>query len=236
MSLKRAAIFLTPVALVFIACGVFIVMDFGIFLAPDRSILTDRPCAPPCWSGIIPGQTQKDAAWNALKQNPYVKQRTLEQLGDGYTGKFFWFNRHTRGELSHVYWRENIVQIIEVESEPSLKLGDVTTIFGDPEKVLAWHEVTPEDLSKSYIIRLYYPGRGIVVTVQTLPEGANGKDAILPEMPLREITYFKPRSLEALFIFERSFFPSLSPWDQQAQNALQDWKGFSLYTFAWRPY
>lgn len=233
MLLIRSAISLILIAIVLFGVGIFLTLELGIFLEPEQSILTDRPCAPPCWYGIIPGETQKDAAWNALKQNPYVMQRTLEELHNGDAAEFIWFNRHgTR--LSWLYLRGNVVQMIRVEAESSIKFGDIFSRFGSPERVLAWYSVTPEDVSQGYGVRLYYPRRGIAISTQTAPITSDGQSPINATMAATEITYFKPTSLEGLFDLERSFTDDIT-WSTDAQDRLQNWNGFGLYYFPLAP-
>jgi len=41
----------------------------------DRSILTNVPCAAPCWQGIIPGQTTADEAFEILTKLGYKPHR-----------------------------------------------------------------------------------------------------------------------------------------------------------------
>jgi len=42
--------------------SLYFLYDYGLFAEPDRSILTDEPCAAPCWHGIIPSQTTEEEA------------------------------------------------------------------------------------------------------------------------------------------------------------------------------
>jgi hypothetical protein len=47
----------------------------------DRSLFTGLPCAPPCWQGIVPGETTAEEAMQILRASPYVKQDNIEKTG-----------------------------------------------------------------------------------------------------------------------------------------------------------
>ena len=58
---SRAMLVLGLILLLCLA-SLYFLYDYGLFAEPDRSILTDEPCAAPCWHGIIPSQTTEEEA------------------------------------------------------------------------------------------------------------------------------------------------------------------------------
>ena len=38
----------------------------------DRSLITGEPCGPPCWQGIIPGETTEEETMTILHELPFV--------------------------------------------------------------------------------------------------------------------------------------------------------------------
>ncbi len=49
----------------------------------DRSLLTNEPCAPPCWYGLVPDVSTKDEVINKLQTLPFIAARTIHFTLEG---------------------------------------------------------------------------------------------------------------------------------------------------------
>lgn len=45
----------------------------------DKSFLTNLPCAPPCWYGLIPGEATKADVLKTLKELPFIDYATIRE-------------------------------------------------------------------------------------------------------------------------------------------------------------
>ena len=46
----------------------------------DRSFVTGKPCAPPCWQDLVPGHSRKGQAYVALRQTSFVIQASITEV------------------------------------------------------------------------------------------------------------------------------------------------------------
>jgi hypothetical protein len=220
-------------AILAIALGLLVVLglatlyflyDYGFFAEPDRSILTDEPCAAPCWQGIVPSQTTEEEAIRILENNPFVSGHDVGCVRSEFRETVCsWRARHWRGGSNHLYIREGVVQLMYITPKINLTLGQVVGKYGSPEKV---HTDIGGRERLVYCFHLYYPSKGLVFISQTPIESgekevSGEKEASVTEdWTVSSIDYFAPTSLEG---YLEALTPDLS---------VEDWHGFGVYDFS----
>jgi hypothetical protein len=184
----------------------------------DRSILTDSPCAAPCWQGITPGETTTEAAFDILTELGYEPHLGKDgNYVSWHSPAGYPADGYARGanELlsSKVSGR---IQYIRVGLEFRLSLETVLGKFGPPGKYLV-HETegTLTEGGHAAVTRvlLIYAGQGLIF------EGWMPTFSIDPEMTLDWVYYFPPTSIDHF----RHDIPELEqriPW----KELLQDWQ------------
>lgn len=132
----------------------------------DKSILTDTPCALPCWQGITPGITSADDAMDILVNSPYIKSGSIVQSGTTELGGCVWSWRGPSRRLSPgLSWKNGVVDTIKMGLTFDLSVQEVIDKFGYPEVIDSWQGGTPEHWY--WIINLYYPTQGIEFVAYT---------------------------------------------------------------------
>ena len=125
----------------------------------DRSVLTDTPCALPCWQYIIPGVTSNTKAMELLTKNIYVEKGSIKSVGTNENGGCSWSwrvsNRRMQPTMS---WENGIVNRIRMGLAFDLTIQDVIDKWGYPELVEAIEGGTPEYWY--WVVNLYYPTKG----------------------------------------------------------------------------
>lgn len=204
----------------------------GIFAEPDRSILTDEPCAAPCWYGITPGVSDLEEVRQSLATNPHVDQASIrEQQITGDRVQVDWLGHGLFSNFSGLFLRHDVVELIDLRGMRNrLTLGQVVEKYGPPEKVAAWYAWGG---GTAYYVRLYYPSKGLVLFVDTRPRASplGDTDVIAEDMTVTEVLYVAPTStIEDLFL--RDLMPVESEQGSRMMEKLQDWQGFGPITLS----
>lgn len=82
----------------------------------DRSVLTDDPCAAPCWQGITPGETTTSEAWDVLIDLAFIRHDHYPHQGKAGEEDAEWIYWRTLAaddptDLSSLYVRNDIVAL-----------------------------------------------------------------------------------------------------------------------------
>lgn len=154
----------------------------------DRSLFTGLPCAPPCWQGIVPGETTAEEAMQILRASPYVKQDNIEKTGTYALGALRAYWKASPGGVV-VSLRDNQVRRVTFNTPYRLTLGEVVEELGPPEALTAGIAGVPEH--PWWGISIYYPSIGTLLGV----EGEDVNDPYLePSMRIKAITFVASHS------------------------------------------
>jgi hypothetical protein len=234
LQLSRTTLILLVVAFsALLILGIWLNQEFAFLGEPDNSILTGQPCMPPCWYGIIPGETPSDKAWKLLRPNSHVNQRTLQETTDRRgTTEITWLTSKAVGP-NRLFVRDNVIQVIQLTPEFPITLGAVTGQVGNPDKVLA--VLTPfENINDAYHILMYYPWHGLIIWVDTSPHTASDRGLIQPDFHVTSLLYLPRSSLDLMRSHASEFVPSAF-WSDTYQALEQDWHGFGAYDVKMSP-
>lgn len=142
-------------------------------------------CKPPCWHGIIPGQTSiKDAE---------VKIESLEFFSDdGYMrndesfSELIWYGGG--GNNAYFSYDDNIIQSINFYFLDGSFLDTILSNYGNPDGY-----ILSED-DAGYVITIFYPSLGIVFHAsQGYPEPISSKMTV-------NVGYYLPTANPELFL------------------------------------
>jgi len=122
----------------------FITLVFSGFTSCSKHqispILTDTSCEPPCWHGIVPGNTTKDDLISILDSLPIVNRSSIHE-GDQWSvfDERVFFSLAT-GERAFASILDGKVKVLMFTKSPTTNLGitlqDVIDRYGAPETVL----------------------------------------------------------------------------------------------------
>ena len=157
----------------------------------DDSLLSDIPCAAPCWQGIVPGKTSRSQVMQILRANPYIRDDSLEEAGTTEVGGVtWWWSIPGRRLQPSILWQDNTVQEITLGLTYDLTVDQVVNKFGPPESLNVGIGGVPEH--QYWIIDLYYPGEGIQFKAYT----SESSSLLEPSTEVGVVIYFVPSSLE----------------------------------------
>ena len=167
----------------------------------DTSLLTDDPCAAPCWHNITPGISNEDDVRSQLTSSPFVRSGTAERIRTDKWGnpldQFSWQGRGK--ELNRIYLQDGKALSIEIHLDYTLTLEEVVKKYGPPEYVYG-HVYGVE--KRGYQVYFDYPAQGWEFISYTYPIRVrdytmDGKVGILSEdLKVTDVVYFAPTSLK----------------------------------------
>ncbi|MCP4539420.1 MAG: hypothetical protein GY832_19965 [Chloroflexi bacterium] len=197
--------------------------SFG--LKPDTSLLTDDPCAAPCWHNIVPGVSKEKYIRSQLENSPFVRTNTLEyeltEINQVPLAMFGW-QAHGKN-INRVYLRDDQVLWIEIALDYDLTLGDVVDKYGPPEGIYVFVGTADFDW---YNIRFHYPEIGLTLESFSLvdPKDTVGGKILLSEsIKITDAQYYAPASLQS--VLGEVFFLTPEQVEQYIINT-QSWQGF----------
>jgi hypothetical protein len=187
----------------------------------DRSILTDDPCAAPCWQGIVPGETTSAEAWDILTTLEFIDHDSYPYRGRAEAAGVEWINWRTLAcddptKLGNLYAQDGVVSQVEVGLDFVLPSQGVLDKYGAPEGYLAYRRSGHEMVKTE--VHLYYPERGLIFVSWAEPDV---RFALEADTPISVVYYFEPMSIDELF---EAGTPDLRR-TRFGKEHLQDWKG-----------
>ncbi len=183
----------------------------------DDSLLSDIPCAAPCWQGIVPGETSRSQAMRILENSPYVRGDSLKEAGTSVAGgATWWWNLPGRRLQPSILWQDDIVQEITLGLTYDLTVDQIVSKFGPPESLDLGAGGVPEH--PYWIVDLYYPDVGIQFKAYT----SESSDLLEPSTEVGVAIYFAPSSLKERVVDIYSYRDDVS----DVMNLMRPWSGY----------
>jgi hypothetical protein len=183
---------------------------------PDA--LATSACEPPCWQGIIPGETSSSEVLAMLPTFSFVKVDTIQDWHGSSAAKL------DRGSgasgLSFLFDDDLKVKVIHVSTHSKFTFADVIEFYGVPDKVLALEQRRNTVYLAYYLI---YPEIGLAVLSSAGPiRPEKALSATSPDDVVRAVYFFNPIYFEQVF----SDFSIDNLNVDLFKSGLQDWQGF----------
>jgi hypothetical protein len=196
---------------------VLILLFFFVLTACSRfrtgipPILSENLCSPPCWHGIIPGETSHAEVLEMLPAIPYVQPNTLAET----TGRSILDlqDRSGANALFIYYDPYEIVRVLVISFDSRFSFRDVLSFYGEPENYLAIHRMQ----LTTYLI---YPESG--TSILSIKYADKNQPIISESDRTRYVFFFTPELLEEVFTSPPQ--GRLTP--DQFHTGLKDWAGF----------
>jgi hypothetical protein len=172
----------------------------------DRSILTDSPCAAPCWYGIVPGDrmaTEKVVhilemlpSVSSVQQNPAEVRWRWKQ----------WPWRRTGYNCVHSVVGER-VDYIYLSVDFELTVEEILGKYGVPEAITVVQAGLPEHMYVA--IKLLYPTQGLEFDARVLPWN---QPVLGPTTEVFEAVYTVPAGSLESWLNSFDFEVHVQPW------------------------
>jgi hypothetical protein len=194
----------------------------------DDSLLTCKPCEPPCWQGLTPGVSTEDELYEFLRTSELVDQTTLwirdRTSGRGEVvgvGVHWWSTADTASVCrqwgNNVMTRDGVVQEIMVFLDSEVTLVDLSDRYGEPYRwSVTWVAPDIPDLD----VTLYYPDHGFAAQL-TLPADDTW---LRPESTVDLVRYYVVVS-PADFL---ELGPEAGYFYAYEADSLRDWQGYGM--------
>jgi len=172
------------------------------------------PCRPPCWEGIMPGQTAAAEAVEILAQSPVIAtvEMTISPLipEDGYV-TWTWTGIEGGGQaLFHAQAPAASIYLIEPYYPTSFRLGDVIQAYGEPSHIIARSYHGPDIGSGIfYDLRIVYRSQGFL-----LIDGGPNKPVLDADTRFERVVFFalSDEGLQAALAGAAAYPEWLNPW------------------------
>lgn len=174
-------------------------------LLQDSSFLTGEPCGPPCWNGIIPGETSWNDALNIVEDDESLENLETRSSDDTDVIGAIW--SPVDGDSCCQMYTEDgeTVDIVILQTTPANTLGEAIEQFGEPTYVIG--ETLNDDQG---VFTLFYPDQQTLLYVFVAGESG----ALSETSELIGFAYFSENRMELLTL----------------TNDLHEWEGYQSYT------
>jgi hypothetical protein len=222
--------FLKTVAgiVIFFAIAVGALTFMRHFNRQPSVILTSTECNPPCWYGIIPGQSTSSEVYATLDQLDSVDKNSIRDAYDPrgkHTEIFWFFQRPIEDNAGSIYLDNDQAIATNILTINSLKLADLFEKIGQPETY--WAEIRQGENREFLEVYLLYPTKGCVATVIVDIEGSANQVEIHETAPVFRVTYFAPEMYQELLETQILIDKPVNA----RTGSLQAWSGFGTIVF-----
>ena len=194
----------------------------------DETLVTGRPCLPPCWHGIIPGETNTQDALNLVKQLPFVDSATVEEtVKDLYLNtdnSILWLYPGTSDFGGRLFFNRNRVSWLRVSYPVYLRLEEIIARTGEPDWVWAGKAGSA---GTEYIFRFFFETSGLMLESRLYGAGTaiDGKTLLSSDIEIEQARYFQPQSLRDYFT---DILGAKETESKQISEAYLPWPGFGV--------
>jgi hypothetical protein len=158
----------------------------------DKSLTTNEPCAPPCWQGLIPGESTGEDVMATLKDLPFVDYSSVLRysMDELYPGEEFITWQSAISQYDTYVGRVSLIEngrLISIRTtlEYDLALRDLITHLGAPD---VFTIIPGRDLNCS-LVELIWLKSGIAAIPRASPAAPTGQ-MVNPDTLVESVLYF----------------------------------------------
>lgn len=189
-----------------------------------KNLLLESNCAPPCWNGIIPGETSKEQVLTILSDLSIVDQ--IESTGAWNSfddGVIFKLNGQTFIQNNRSIYVEtrlisDRVVVMNFTGRLDVTLGEMINMLEEPNTIL----IQDNPFGGQWISGIL-PARGVAFGCATMEIDDPSRADIKPDIDLNWVTYFSPSHYADLQ--EASWF-LMGNDNIQIEEILYKWVGY----------
>jgi hypothetical protein len=181
--------------------------------------LLGKLCNPPCWAGIIPGETTANEAFELLNNLPEIAN--IKRYEDDMYGEFDWDWVGVNNSGGRIFFDvsspnqivETILPDMTGYFDSSISLGEVIKVYGEPTHIRV-KKHGPTDGVHGYEIPVSYGVEFIWLSQGFAGEsGLSEQDTQLnSNMSLFTLAFFTP-SLEGYLNYQGNVGKTIQTWD-----------------------
>jgi hypothetical protein len=197
----------------------------------DKSLLTGEPCAPPCWYGLVPGESSADEVLSTLRSLPFVDPDSIDE------DFISWESSVSRAgySIGRIRIEEGKIRAIDIDLEYDLTLQELIDVLGEPAgyEMIA-HPSQPDGFGPTcYTHRVIFiwPENGLSAElIFYLPElVSEGEPILSPDLYyIRRVSYRVPGSTPQDFIEANGV--SAADARERIECCYHEWQGIDNVT------
>lgn len=173
-------------------------------LLQDTSLITNDPCAAPCWRGITPGETSWRDVLDTLEDDPTLENVQPQADENTNAAAAEWQQRGGSPCCQAFSEDGETLSILFLRTAPQMTVGEVIGTHGDPV-----YAVGSPFSDNQAIVNLIYPD--VPMVVYAFVAGSEGEVAATSEVI--GMLYMTQRDMELL----------------EVTSNLHTWEGFASY-------
>ncbi len=196
---------LINIPLIALCCAALILAGCKAEPAPlDPYLVGTENCSPPCWNGILPGQTNQDTAVRMMLQ---VNDENGGHLSVNNFG-ISWQEKVTK-RVYGIDFEDDLVKIIRFQMNRA-SLEQVIGLFGEPE-----YWISGAGKGERYIL-IYYPDKGLAFA------GSPGRQKTITRDASVTYSYF----VSSTDIRNEIGIIHGEGWIDEFMTKIHEWKGY----------
>jgi hypothetical protein len=202
---------------------------FGLALEIDRAsrysesvIVEDTACQPPCWGGIVPGESTSDDVYHLLADARGVSFGSIDerQRGDATIRTHWYFTAPAPDSSGVVFFREGVTAALRIHTPRSFRVRDILEKLGEPDSLwqhcahsswLSWQQMVLIWREAGYLVQVDFEE-----PCEPLP-----LDALTPRSRVGAVVYFDPDELG--YLLERRIL--FLEQGETILNEIRPWPG-----------
>lgn len=161
-------------------------------LLRDTSLVTNQPCAAPCWRGITPGETSWRDALTIVEDDVTIESQAPQTAEDSPASAVEFQQRDGTASCCQMFSEDGqTVSIIFLRTAPNVTVRDVITTHGEPG-----YAVGSPFSDDQAIVNLIYPD--IPMVLYAFVPGTSG--ALTASSEIVGVLYMQPSDMELLLV------------------------------------
>lgn len=159
---RRVVIFLTVILAGAFALALLFLVFTVLRWTPttsDESIITQQPCAPPCWHGLIPGRSTQQDVHAALENDAFIPNWLIHE--EPGLIRWQWSQNH---QGYFLFDAGGILRAMSISPNFRFSIEDMLALYGEPAAIRQSRLMRTNSASTVAVqLSFYYPSQGLVL-------------------------------------------------------------------------
>jgi hypothetical protein len=201
----------------------------------DRSLTTGEPCMPPCWQGLVPGESTEEDVMAVLETAPFVEGGSImrAQTSDGDEATIRWGSSASdlRTSAGVIYITNGRVSLIDIQIEYRLTRQELVSIIGEPDGYFVLEIQHSGPRCFSYSVPFIWLEEGFVAgpSLTRRDPVPKGEDLLSPDMFFIEYAYYSSPFSRPMDALMGTGLDEASAQLAEAKT-YREWQGFDTIT------
>jgi hypothetical protein len=194
----------------------------------DRSLLTGEPCEPPCWQGLVPGESTTGDVLATLEDLPFADSDSiLFSTHEGFENVVWLSSASDLQFAGSIGLHHGRVYHIFIRLEYELTLQELVAAMGEPAGYFVYDSLPPDGVCHTYEIHFVWPEHGLTARLAFQPSSpiSQNQQLLPPDMlVVTSADYFQPGASPVEYLV--AIGASEETAQEEYERYFQEWQGF----------